>query len=245
VIPMSQITPPAALAELVLLADSRPDEEDTLARIHWNKEHLERYHSLQAYLVLHPVEDQAEDTPTDPATPPAPPVVPPEPEPVEAPMPQPHHTPAELLELKTATYKRVHAELTADPGCKRLRDQLNTTRYEIRGLAKRLGCAAPDLPPAPESPSKAKPEAASEIVVPPVVAPPAAPQEARIPAVISPLALTPVESIARVRRDIWRLMASLEEMPKDKRAELVDEIALLDAAAHAAYGLVTGKLQVA
>lgn len=238
--PMSQITPAEALAELVLLADSRPPEDaPPLDRIHWDRDHLERYRALESYLTLH----QVEDTPADPATPPDPPAVPPEPEPVEAPMPQPHHTPAELLELKTATYKRVHAELTADPGCKRLRDQLNTTRYEIRGLAKRIGCAVPDLPAIPESPNKPKPKVAPEIVAPPVVGEPKA-IEVVFPADRPHSAITTVEAVGRIRRLIWILMADLEQMPKDKRAELVDEIALLDAAAHAAHGLATGRLQV-
>lgn len=64
------------------------------------------------------------------------------------------------------------------------------------------------------------------------------------PAAVSCGLVTP-DRISTLRQSIWTLMADLERMPKEARAALEFELGLLDAAAHTAYGLATGRLQVA
>lgn len=51
--------------------------------------------------------------------------------------------------------------------------------------------------------------------------------------------------INRLRRSIWTLMAQIEDMTTAERESIVQELALLDAAAHAAHSLAAGRLEVA
>lgn len=51
--------------------------------------------------------------------------------------------------------------------------------------------------------------------------------------------------ISYLRQSIWTLLSDLERMSPEARAGLEPDLGLLDAAAHTAYGLATGHLQVA
>jgi len=53
-----------------------------------------------------------------------------------------------------------------------------------------------------------------------------------------------VQTISRIRSSIWALMAALEHMTPAQRSDLVNDLALLDAAAHAAHQLALGRLEV-
>lgn len=54
-----------------------------------------------------------------------------------------------------------------------------------------------------------------------------------------------VSTISKIRASIWALMAALEHMTPSQRTAVVHDLALLDAAAHAAHQLALGRLEVA
>lgn len=228
--PVNELTVQEALLEMEQLADTRPAKEEVLARINWDKANAQRLAELEVWIMTQPKD--VKDPEPDPA-----PVAAPEPEEVVAPKP----TPRELLDAKVAKYCEVVNNLSKDPGNKRLRDHLNVIRYDIRGLAKKVGRPMPELPETPASPFGHKPRK-----------PMAAPAHRPVGVPTEPIAHAParpevldVAHIASVRRSVWLLMAALEELPMDERAHMVGDLALLDAAAHAAHSLALGELNVA
>lgn len=217
-IPVSDLTYTEAVAELERLADERPPEDRVLDRIHWDEKNLARYSELQARL--------------------AQPITIPDPTPQETPMQQDQPSHQQTLEQKIAKFHQVHADLVEKPGSYSLRGTLNLLRHQIGAYAEKHGLPKPELPQAPAKPGAALREDRST--------PPAKREEepSAINHIISLVQFTPIENISHIRTQIWLLMADLERLSKDERAALIDELGFLDAAAHSAFGLASGTLQV-
>ena len=178
--------------------------------------------------------------------------IPSTPPPQENPMPpatQPPISPeaqldALLTKISTATSAAVAAR--DEKHFQRALGQVYQFRHQVNQIVEKHALQAPVLPAIPANPwsAKHKPERKpqrSQKVLPQTEGDRPLPRE---PSPAQPETPT-VSAIAEVRRSIWLLMAELERTPVQARAAMVEELALLDAAAHAAHSLATGRLEVA
>ena len=216
-IPVHELSIEQAVAELEQIADAKPSEDQVIERARWFKQHGDRITALEARILSTEPSTHIQE---------------------DAPMPSPKTELTDLLARRVAKYREIHAKLVADPADQKTRTRLNMVRHEIRDFAKRAGVPVPEIPEAPVSPLATPPKAEC------AAAPTLPVEPVRIPLEVRIECSTPLQSVARVRREIWLLMAELEQMTPAERSSLSQEIGLLDAAAHAALGLTTGQLQV-
>lgn len=173
------------------------------------------------------------------------------PSPQEIPMTPPAASPEEqlktlLIKFKTAVTDA--AKATTEKAFEKARGSIYQLRFQIKSMAEKNDLEATALPEIPVNPwGKKKNEKA-------VPKAPQAPSALAVPSIENPRPLSlcvenqtreqVASSIASIRSSIWLLMADLEKMSPQLRADLVDELGLLDAAAHASHCLATGRLEI-
>lgn len=235
------LTPSSAVDELDRLMNSRPDAEDVLARLKWERANSQRVADLEAYILSNP-----SSAPVS-----APVVVP---APVEAPeVPAvkkvghkrttgaPASQVASILSrLENATDEALVAKDKRTFG--KCMGRIHQLRFQIRRISTESGLPIPRVPELPRNPWV--------VVVPNLQArvdpPRPAYQKPSLPVDPVKIALpanhaASSRSIAQLRRSVWLLIAALEVMPPEDRILLGDELQLLTYAAKSARDLCLGK----
>lgn len=170
------------------------------------------------------------------------------PSPQEIPMTPPTVSPEEqlktlLTKFENAIFDAAHA--TTEKAFEKARGAIYQLRFQIKSVAEKNDLEAPALPEIPVNPwgKKKNEKAVSK-----------APSSTPVPSIERSQPLSPsaesqsreqvASAIASIRISIWLLMADLEKMSPQLRTDLVDELGLLDAAAHASHCLATGRLEI-
>jgi len=171
-----------------------------------------------------------------------------DPSPVENPVTPPPVSPEPATQLKSllahlATATREAETALTEQVYKSALGRIYQRRSQIKRLEAEAGLTAQELPAIPANPWKQVPPQPQPQLQPTVPLQASAP--APVEALPAPMEANARQSIASIRRSIWLLMADLEQMQPDGRGGLADDLGLLDAAAHAAACLATGKLQIA
>ena len=271
--PVFELTLDEALLEMERLADARPGQEDVCELLRWNREHGQRLAELEVWVMTHSPREAAAAIP-EPQPEPLPEPVMPVPSPQEQlaiPLGRlASYTETAAAATTERAYRNALNQIYQHRSLvKQLAKKLHLDQPELPDIpANRWLKSDLEEVPTPEPAAdrmKTKRAAAKaegmcggcfkRIAMPGdtrcgVCAESQeeykAAQRGREAAPVTPAAPSaPVTlHIAQVRRSVWLLMAALEELPPKERAHLALDLAMLDAAAHAAHGLATGQLQV-
>lgn len=229
--PVHDLTLEEAVQELEALHDQRPPEEEPLALHHWRQDHQARVDELEAWILMR------QPKPEPPAAVPT--------TPTEPPVTSPTLSHDERLSTLLAKLSKATGDATAAPdkmAFERARSQIHQFRFQVKALVERHGLESPALPELPTNPWVVATPPAPKAAKPDTEVPP----DELEPQNVSPLSRADlIKSVATVRRAVWLLMADLERTPVLVRKSLVEDLALLDAAAHAAHSLAIGKLETA